>query len=120
MRDKYQLYGYDEVITPQIFDVDLYHRSGHYDNYRENMYFTKIDNRDFSVKPMNCPGHCLLYAAERKSYRDLPYRVADFGRLHRYERSGAMHGLTRVRSFCQDDAHIFVHSNKCSKRFKVL
>ncbi|MCB0384367.1 MAG: threonine--tRNA ligase, partial [Bdellovibrionales bacterium] len=91
----------------QIFDVDLYHQSGHYENYRENMYFTKIDERDFSVKPMNCPGHCLLYAAERKSYRDLPYRVADFGRLHRYERSGVMHGLTRVRTFCQDDAHIF-------------
>ncbi|MCB0367197.1 MAG: threonine--tRNA ligase [Bdellovibrionales bacterium] len=107
IREKYRQYGYQEVITPQIFDVDLYHQSGHYENYRENMYFTKIDERDFSVKPMNCPGHCLLYAAERKSYRDLPYRVADFGRLHRYERSGVMHGLTRVRTFCQDDAHIF-------------
>ena len=107
IREKYVEYDYQEVITPQIFDVDLYHQSGHYDNYRENMYFTKIDERDFSVKPMNCPGHCLLYAAERKSYRDLPWRIADFGRLHRYERSGVMHGLTRVRTFCQDDAHIF-------------
>lgn len=107
IREKYREFDYSEVITPQIFDVDLYHQSGHYENYRENMYFTKIDERDFSLKPMNCPGHCLLYQAEKKSYRELPWRVADFGRLHRYERSGAMHGLTRVRTFCQDDAHIF-------------
>lgn len=106
-REKYHRYGYQEVITPQVFDVDLYHQSGHYANYRENMYFTKIDERDFSMKPMNCPGHCLLYQAERKSYRDLPWRIADFGRLHRYERSGVVHGLARVRTFCQDDAHIF-------------
>ncbi len=107
IREKYREYQYQEVITPQIFDVDLFHQSGHYDNYRENMYFTKVDDRDFSFKPMNCPGHCLLYQAERKSYRELPWRVADFGRLHRYERSGVMHGLNRVRTFCQDDAHIF-------------
>lgn len=107
MRDKYRKYGYQEVITPQVYDVDLYHKSGHYENYRENMYFSRIDERDFSLKPMNCPGHCLLYHAERKSYRELPWRIADFGRLHRYERSGVMHGLTRVRTFCQDDAHIF-------------
>jgi threonyl-tRNA synthetase len=107
VRDKYVKYGYQEVITPQVFDVDLYHQSGHYDNYRENMYFMKVDERDFSLKPMNCPGHCVLYNQEKKSYRDLPWRVADFGRLHRYERSGVMHGLTRVRTFCQDDAHIF-------------
>ncbi|MCO5113116.1 MAG: threonine--tRNA ligase [Bdellovibrionaceae bacterium] len=107
MREKYVKYGYQEVITPQIYDVDLYHCSGHYNNYKDNMYFTEIDKREFSVKPMNCPGHCLLYASDKKSYRDLPYRIADFGRLHRYERSGVMHGLTRVRTFCQDDAHIF-------------
>jgi threonyl-tRNA synthetase len=107
IREKYQEYGYQEVITPQIFDLDLFHKSGHYANYRENMYFTKVDERDFSLKPMNCPSHCLLYASEHKSYRDLPWRIADFGRLHRYERSGVMHGLTRVRTFCQDDAHIF-------------
>lgn len=107
IRELYREYGYEEVITPQIFDVELYHKSGHYENYRENMYFTEIDKREFSVKPMNCPGHCLLYGAERYSYRDLPLRMADFGRLHRYERSGVMHGLTRVRTFCQDDAHIF-------------
>lgn len=107
MRELYKKYGYQEIITPQMYDVDLYHQSGHWDNYRENMYFSKVDERDFSMKPMNCPGHCLLYQAERKSYRDLPWRVADFGRLHRYERSGVIHGLTRVRTFCQDDAHIF-------------
>ena len=107
LREKYNEYDYKEVISPQIFDVDLYHQSGHYENYRENMYFTKVDERDFSVKPMNCPGHCLLYASDKKSYRDLPWRVADFGRLHRKERSGAIHGLNRVVSFCQDDAHIF-------------
>lgn len=107
VREMYLKYGYQEVITPQIFDVDLFHQSGHYENYRENMYFTKIEEREFSLKPMNCPGHCLLYGQERKSYRDLPWRIADFGRLHRFERSGVMHGLTRVRTFCQDDAHIF-------------
>lgn len=107
VREKYRKYSYHEVITPQIFDVDLFHQSGHYANYRENMYFSRVDEKDFSLKPMNCPGHCLLYQAERKSYRDLPWRVADFGRLHRYERSGVMHGLNRVRTFCQDDAHIF-------------
>lgn len=107
MREKYRKYDYQEVITPQIFDVELFHKSGHYENYRENMYFSRVEEKDFSLKPMNCPGHCLLYQAERKSYRDLPWRVADFGRLHRYERSGVMHGLNRVRTFCQDDAHIF-------------
>ncbi len=107
LREKYGKYGYQEVITPQLFDVDLYHQSGHYENYRENMYFSQIDERDFSFKPMNCPGHCLLYSADKKSYRDLPWRIADFGRLHRHERSGVMHGLNRVRTFCQDDAHIF-------------
>ena len=107
MQKLYIQYHYKEVITPQIFDVDLYKRSGHYDNYAENMYFTQIDEREFSLKPMNCPGHCVLYDMEKKSYRDLPWRIADFGRLHRYERSGVIHGLTRVRTFCQDDAHIF-------------
>jgi len=107
MRDKYKKFNYQEVITPQVFDVDLFHQSGHYENYRENMYFSRVDERDFSLKPMNCPSHCLLYQNEKKSYRDMPWRVADFGRLHRYERSGVMHGLTRVRTFCQDDAHIF-------------
>jgi threonyl-tRNA synthetase len=107
IRDMYREHQYQEVITPQLFDVDLFHHSGHYENYRDNMYFSKVEGRDFSLKPMNCPSHCLLYNTRKYSYRDLPLRMADFGRLHRYERSGVMHGLTRVRTFCQDDAHIF-------------
>lgn len=107
IRDLYRKYDYQEVITPQIFDVDLFVQSGHMANYRENMYFSKIDDRDFGCKPMNCPSHCLLFGSDHRSYRELPLRMADFGRLHRYERSGVMHGLARVRSFSQDDAHIF-------------
>jgi len=107
VRRLYRRYGYEEVITPQILDVDLWHRSGHYDHYRENMYFTRVDEREFGLKPMNCPGHTFIYASKKRSYRDLPLRIADFGRLHRYERSGVTSGLTRVRSFSQDDAHIF-------------
>jgi threonyl-tRNA synthetase len=107
IRAQYRRYGYREVITPQVLDVDLWHRSGHYDHYKENMYFTEVEERQFAVKPMNCPTHCLIYGEDIRSYRDLPLRIADFGRLHRYERSGVMHGLTRVRSFAQDDAHVF-------------
>ena len=111
MREKYRAYGYDEVITPQIFDVELWKRSGHYDNYREDMFFAdgfdEVEERSSSVKPMNCPSHCLLYGGRAHSYRELPRRIADFGRLHRYERSGVVTGLTRVRTFSQDDAHIF-------------
>ncbi len=99
--------GYGEVITPQILDVELWHTSGHYANYRENMFFTELDERQYAVKPMNCPTHCLIYKVGKHSYRDLPIRYADFGRLHRYERSGVTSGLTRVRSFAQDDAHVF-------------
>lgn len=112
MREMYQEFGYGEVITPQIFDTELFKTSGHMANYQENMYFMRIDERDFGAKPMNCPSHCVLFGMERHSYRDLPLRMADFGRLHRYERAGAMHGLTRVRSFCQDDAHIFCTVNQ--------
>lgn len=107
VRELYIQYGYGEVVTPQILDVDLWHTSGHYANYHENMYFTEIDGREFAVKPMNCPTHCLIFGTRLRSYRDLPIRYADFGRLHRYERSGVVSGLTRVRTFCQDDAHIF-------------
>lgn len=107
MRDIYKKLEYGEVITPQIMDVNLWKRSGHYDNYRDNMYFTEHDEREFAVKPMNCPASTFIYASQLRSYRDLPLRLADFGRLHRAERSGALAGLTRVRSFCQDDAHIF-------------
>jgi threonyl-tRNA synthetase len=99
--------GYGEVVTPQILDVELWHVSGHWANYRENMFFTELDERQYAVKPMNCPTHCLIYQTRKRSYRDLPIRYADFGRLHRYERSGVTSGLTRVRSFAQDDAHVF-------------
>jgi threonyl-tRNA synthetase len=107
MRELYFKYGYSEVITPQILDVALWKTSGHYENYAENMYFTTAEEREYAVKPMNCPSHCLIYGSQKHSYRDLPIRYADFGRLHRYERSGVTHGLTRVRTFCQDDAHIY-------------
>ena len=107
LREEYRKRGYQEVITPQIFDVELFRTSGHYVNYKENMYFTEIDEREFGVKPMNCPGHFLLFKEKLWSYRDLPVRFADFGRLHRYERSGVTAGLTRVRTFSQDDGHIF-------------
>lgn len=109
VRDLYREYNYGEVITPQILDVDLWHKSGHYENYKENMYFTSLkdESREYAVKPMNCPTHTFIYSHKKRSYRDLPLRIADFGRLHRYERAGVTSGLTRVRSFAQDDAHIF-------------
>lgn len=115
MREMYREFDYQEVITPQFFDTDLFKQSGHWENYRENMYFMRIDERDFGAKPMNCPSHCLMFGNEKHSYRELPMRIADFGRLHRYERAGAMHGLTRVRSFCQDDAHIFCSIDQIQK-----
>jgi threonyl-tRNA synthetase len=121
IRSLYVDYGYEEVITPQFFDKKLYETSGHLANYMENMYLPvpsdqlksehdaepRKDLDWIAAKPMNCPGHCLVFGQRRRSYRELPWRVADFGRLHRYERAGVVHGLARVRSFCQDDAHIF-------------
>jgi len=124
MRERYREYGYEEVITPQIFDVSLWKRSGHYDNYRENMFFAdafeEVEDRKFSVKPMNCPSHCLIYGSGAHSYRDLPRRIADFGRLHRYERSGVVTGLTRVRTFAQDDAHIFCTPEQIGPEMSAL
>ena len=120
MRELYTRYGYQEVITPQIYSTDLWKRSGHYDNYIENMYLINADDREFGVKPMNCPGHCLIYGAQTHSYRELPLRYADFGRLHRYERSGTLHGLTRVRSFSQDDAHIYARLDQISSEINAL
>lgn len=107
VRELYARDGYGEVITPQILDVELWKTSGHYDHYVDNMFFTEADERQMSVKPMNCPTHCLIFATRLRSYRDLPIRYADFGRLHRYERSGVTSGMFRVRSFAQDDAHVF-------------
>lgn len=106
LRSLYRRKGYQEVITPQALDVALWRTSGHYEKYRDNMYFTEVDEREYALKPMNCPTHCLIYGAGHHSYRDLPIRYADFGRIHRYERSGVTQGLTRVRTFCQDDGHI--------------
>ena len=107
VRELYEKYDYKEVVTPQIFDTKLWKLSGHYSNYSENMYFINQDEKEHGVKPMNCPAAAMLYKSKSHSYRDLPLRLADFGRLHRYERSGGTHGLTRVRTFTQDDAHIF-------------
>jgi threonyl-tRNA synthetase len=104
--------GYQEIKTPQVLDEELWHRSGHWDNYRENMFFAEPsqregDQRRFALRPMNCPGACLVYASDRHSYRDLPLRLAEFGQVTRYEREGVLHGLLRVRSFTQDDAHVY-------------
>jgi threonyl-tRNA synthetase len=120
MRELYLQYGYDEVITPQVFDVSLWHTSGHYEHYKDNMYFTTVEGIDCAVKPMNCPGHTYIYSSDLRSYRDLPLRIADFGRLHRYERSGVTHGLTRVRTFCQDDAHIFCTPDQIQSEITAL
>lgn len=107
MREELAKRNYTEIRTPTILNEELWHRSGHWDHYRENMYFTQIDERDFAVKPMNCPGGLLVYRNARHSYRELPMRVAEFGLVHRHELSGVLHGLFRVRCFTQDDAHIF-------------
>lgn len=107
LRELYQRDDYREVITPEILDVALWERSGHLEHFKDNMYFTSVEERAMAVKPMNCPGHCLMFSEKKWSYRELPVRLADFGRLHRFERSGVTHGLTRVRTFCQDDAHIY-------------
>jgi threonyl-tRNA synthetase len=121
VRRLYRRYGFDEVVTPQIYKNELFHTSGHWDNFRDNMFLTPdpedrnahVDTSPegwrtgYGVKPMNCPGHTFIYRAEKRSYRDLPLRIAEFSRLHRAERSGVLHGLTRVRVMSQDDAHIF-------------
>lgn len=107
-RKEHKKNNYQEIKTPIILNEDLWHRSGHWDHYKENMYFTKIDEGDFAIKPMNCPGGMLVYKRKLHSYRDLPQRIAELGLVHRHELSGALHGLMRVRCFTQDDAHIFM------------
>ena len=107
-RKEHEKAGYQEVRTPIILNEDLWHRSGHWDHYKENMYFTNIDEGDYAIKPMNCPGGMLVYKRKLHSYRDLPQRIAELGLVHRHELSGALHGLMRVRCFTQDDAHIFM------------
>ena len=106
-RSVHDRYGYEEIRTPIILNEELWHKSGHWDNYKENMYFTNFDDTNFAIKPMNCPGGCLVYKTRQHSYREFPMRVAELGLVHRHEASGVMHGLFRVRQFTQDDAHIF-------------
>lgn len=99
--------GYGEILTPIILNEELWHRSGHWDHYKENMYFTKIDGEDYAVKPMNCPGSTIVYSTNPHSYKEFPIRLSEFGQVHRHELSGALHGLFRVRTFVQDDAHVY-------------
>ncbi len=146
MRELYERYGYEEVITPQLFDPKLFRTSGHLGHYNENMYrawtedqFEQADGvkkgvlpepgvdlvkelqaESFAQKPMNCPSHCVIFGARKRSYRELPWRMADFGRLHRYERGGVVHGLARVRSFCQDDAHIFCEKKQAPEEIETF
>ncbi|NMB08894.1 MAG: threonine--tRNA ligase [Tissierellia bacterium] len=107
-REEHIKRGYDEIKTPLILSEDLWHRSGHWDHYRENMYFTEIDENDYAIKPMNCPGSILIYKSHMYSYRDLPLRWGELGLVHRHELSGTLHGLMRVRAFTQDDAHLYM------------
>lgn len=107
IRGLYGRYGYTEVITPLIYKTDIWKTSGHYEAFREDMFLMQVDEQEYGVKPMNCPGHCYLFSTRKHSYRDLPVRYADFSRLHRFEPSGTLTGLTRVRSMVQDDAHIY-------------
>ena len=121
VREQLDKHGYVRIDTPQILDEELWHRSGHYDNYRENMFFAEPAERErdeharrFAVRPMNCPGACLVFDNGRHSYRELPLRMAEFGRVSRYEREGVLHGLLRVRAFTQDDAHVYCTREQAS------
>ena len=107
MRQVYRDTGYQEVKGPQILDKSLWEKTGHWQNYRENMFTTESEKREYALKPMNCPGHVLIFKSHLRSYRDLPIRYGEFGQCHRNEPSGSMHGIMRVRGFTQDDGHIF-------------
>ncbi len=117
-RECHKRYGYVEIATPVILNQHLWHQSGHWDHYKDNMYTTVIDGEDYAVKPMNCPGGMLVYKNEPHSYRDLPIRAAELGLVHRHEMSGALHGLFRVRCFTQDDAHIFMTPDQMKDEIK--
>ena len=112
--------GYVEIKTPMILDRALWLRSGHWDHYKENMYFTEIDGAPFAIKPMNCPGGILVYKSDIHSYRELPIRMAELGFVHRHERSGALHGLMRVRAFTQDDAHVYCTPEQIKDEIKAI
>ena len=126
-RELFKKFGYVEIMTPIILSKKLWIQSGHWDHYKENMYFTKIDDEDYAIKPMNCPGGILYFKTQQRSYRDLPMRVGEFGIVHRHELKGALHGLFRVRCFTQDDAHIFMTQDqmkdeviKCMAMYKKM
>lgn len=119
LRELQAKYDYKEVKTPLILNQRLWERSGHWDHYKNNMYFTKVADEDYALKPMNCPGHCLIFKDRKRSYRDLPMRMAEFGQVHRHEFSGALNGLLRVRTFCQDDAHIFVRRDQIEQEIAL-
>ena len=126
-RELFKEFGYVEIMTPVILSKQLWIQSGHWDHYKENMYFTKIDDEDYAIKPMNCPGGILYFKTPQRSYRDLPMRVGEFGLVHRHELRGALHGLFRVRCFTQDDAHIFMTQDqmkeeviKCMAMYKKM
>lgn len=131
LREIYAQYNYEEVITPQVFNSSLFHQSGHTQHFLDNMYpvLQKSTQKEQEMlhsstpsflKPMNCPGHCVLYSFQKRSYRDLPWRVADFGRLHRREKKGVLHGLTRVSSMCQDDAHVFCSPEQLQQEIESI
>lgn len=115
-----QLAHYTEVRTPFIMNQRLWLQSGHWDHYHENMYFSEVDNTTYALKPMNCPGHMLIYKNKIHSYRDLPIRYSEFGQVHRHEFSGALNGMLRVRTFCQDDAHVFVRPDQIESEIKSM
>ena len=117
-RRLHQREGYVEISTPMMLERSLWETSGHWDHYRENMYTTVIDEKDFAIKPMNCPGGMLVYKMEPRSYKDLPLRMGELGLVHRHEKSGQLHGLMRVRCFTQDDAHIFMTEEQITDEIK--
>lgn len=119
LREVQTMYGYEEVETPLMMNQRLWEQSGHWQHYQEHMYVTQVDNQQFALKPMNCPGHMLIYKNALRSYRDLPIRMAEFGHVHRHEFSGALNGLLRVRSFCQDDAHLFIRPDQIEREIEL-
>lgn len=119
-KDEHEKRGYGEIKTPIILSESLWHESGHWDHYQENMYFTKIDEQDYAIKPMNCPGGILVYKSNMHSYKEFPLKYAELGLVHRHELSGTLHGLMRVRSFTQDDAHIFMLQNQIKDEIKKV
>ncbi|WP_243557736.1 threonine--tRNA ligase [Priestia megaterium] len=120
LRSVQEKHNYEEVRTPFMMNQQLWEKSGHWDHYKDNMYFSEVDNAKFALKPMNCPGHMLIFKNKLHSYRDLPIRMGEFGQVHRHEFSGALNGLLRVRTFCQDDAHIFVTPEQIESEIKSV